>query len=151
MFNPEKLLKHKTVILSCRIILGSVFIFASIDKIFHPEAFAAILHNYKLLPDILIYTPALFLPWIELIGGSFLIAGIFTRGSAFILNSLLLIFIMAITINLIRGINFDCGCFSTIPGENGSTYFLLIRDMILLIPGAMIYLYYKKDRRQNES
>ncbi|MCK5003733.1 MAG: DoxX family membrane protein [Candidatus Aminicenantes bacterium] len=147
MFKTRKPSKDKTVILTCRIILGSVFIFASIDKIFHPEAFAGILHNYKLLPDILIYLPALFLPWIELIAGSFLIAGIFVRGSTFILSSLLLIFILAITINLIRGINFDCGCFSIIPGENGSTYFLLIRDLFLLIPGVLIYLYYKKDRR----
>lgn len=147
MLNLEKLLNNKTIILICRIILGSVFIFASIDKIIHPEAFAGILHNYQLLPDIFIYSPALFLPWIELIAGSFLIAGIYIRGSAFILNSLLLVFILAITINIIRGISFDCGCFSTIPGESGSTYFLLLRDLLLLIPGALIYLNYKKDWR----
>jgi len=146
MFNIKKLLKNKTLIFSCRIILGSVFIFASIDKIFHPEAFAGILHNYKLLPDILIYFPALFLPWIELIAGAFLIAGIYVRGSTFILNALLLLFILAITTNIIRGINFDCGCFSTLPGESGSTYLLLFRDLLLLIPGTLLYLNYIKEQ-----
>ncbi len=147
MFNYYKLIENKYIILSFRMILGSVFIFASIDKILHPDAFAEILHNYKILPDILIYAPALLLPWIELIAGSFLIAGIFMRGSVLILNSLLLIFILAITINLVRGITFDCGCFSTIPGESGSVYFLLIRDILLLIPGALLYRNYMKKRR----
>lgn len=151
MFNIKNLLNNKTVVLLCRIIFGSVFIFASIDKIFHPEAFAGILYNYELLPGFLIYPPALFLPWVELVAGAFLIAGIFLRGSSFILNSLLLIFILAITINLLRGINFDCGCFSTLPGTDSNVYFLLVRDLLLLIPGFLIYFNYNTDRSQNES
>ena len=145
------LFKNKYVILACRIIFGSVFVYASIDKIFNPDAFAAILYNYKLLPDFLIYPPALFLPWIELIAGSFLIAGIFIRGSSCILNSLLIIFIIAITINLARGVNFDCGCFSTIQGGSSNVYSLLIRDVLLLIPGFLVFYYYYSDRRLDEN
>ena len=142
MYKIKNLISNKHFILICRIILGTVFIYASVDKIFNPEAFAAILSNYKLLPDFFIYAPALFLPWIELVSGSFLIAGIFIRGSSFILNGLLIVFILAITINLVRGINFDCGCFSTLTGTGSNVYSLLFRDMLLLIPGSVVFFHY---------
>lgn len=145
----KKIIYRPYIVFICRIILGSVFIYASADKILHPEAFADILYNYRLLPDFLIYAPALFLPWIELVAGAFLIAGIFKRGAGFILNGLLLVFILAITINLVRGLNFDCGCFTTLPGEGSNVYALLIRDILLLVPGAVIFMNYNY-RRKNE-
>ena len=150
MLNIRNMIHHPAVVLICRIVLGSVFIYASADKIMHPESFASILHNYQLLPDFLIYAPALFLPWIELVAGAFLIAGIFPRGASFILNGLLVIFIIAIAFNLARGLNFDCGCFSTQPGSGDSAYFLLFRDLLLLIPGIILFLNYNY-RRTNES
>ena len=132
----KELIHNKRFVFLLRLILGSVFIYASIDKIFHPDDFAEILYNYKLLPDTLIYVPALFLPWVELIAGSFLIAGVCPRGSSFIINSLLILFIAAISVNLIRGLDFDCGCFTTAAGDSSdSAILLLIRDILLLIPG----------------
>ncbi len=123
----------------CRFILGGLFIYASISKIVHPYAFAKIIYNYKLLPDILIYISAISLPWVEMISGLFLVAGIFKRTAAIILFSLLIIFIIAISINLIRGLDFDCGCFTTVTTENGSDPVgLLIRDILMLIPGGVI-------------
>jgi len=147
----NNLLKNKFFIIACRIFFGAVFVYASIDKIFHPDAFAGILYNYKLLPDFLIYAPALILPWVEIIAGSFLIAGIFVRGSSFILNSLLIIFIVAIAFNLYRGVTFDCGCFSTVQGNGGNVYSLLARDLLLLIPGVLVFYYYYNDRKLNEN
>jgi uncharacterized membrane protein YphA (DoxX/SURF4 family) len=131
----------------CRIILGGVFIYASIDKIVHPHAFAKIIHNYQLLPDLLVTLPAIVLPWLEMISGLFLVAGIFRRASAVILSSMLLMFGTAITINLIRGITFDCGCFSTVTTASGSDPVeLLVRDILLLIPGLIIIFFYKEKR-----
>lgn len=142
MYKIKNLISNKYFVFICRVILGTVFIYASVDKIFNPEAFAAILFNYKILPDFFIYAPALLLPWIELVAGSFLIAGIFIRGSSFILNGLLVVFIMAITFNLVRGISFDCGCFSTLTGSGSNVYYLLFRDLLLLIPGSVIFFHY---------
>lgn len=131
----------------CRIILGGVFIYASIDKILHPHAFAKIIHNYQLLPDILVTLPAIVLPWLEMISGLFLVAGIFRRASAVVLSAMLLIFGIAITINLIRGITFDCGCFTTVTTASGSDPVeLLVRDILLLIPGLIIIFCYKNKR-----
>jgi len=132
----------------CRIVLGGVFIYASIDKILHPHAFAKIIHNYRLVPDILVTFPAIVLPWLEMISGLFLVAGIFRRASALVLSALLSMFAVAITINLVRGITFDCGCFSTVSTASGSDPLgLLVRDILLLIPGLLIIFFYKEKRR----
>jgi len=129
-----------------RLLLGGIFIYASIDKIAHPHAFAKIIHNYQLLPDVLIYAAAVMLPWVELVSGLFIVAGIFKRTTAIILSSLLLVFAVAISINLIRGIEFDCGCFSTVASDSGSaSVFLLIRDILMLIPG-MIVIFFQRSK-----
>jgi uncharacterized membrane protein YphA (DoxX/SURF4 family) len=126
----------------CRLILGGLFIYASIDKIAYPYAFAKIIHNYQLMPDIFVYFMAVTLPWVEAIAGLFLVLGLFKRTSALLLSSLLVVFAIAISINLIRGINFDCGCFSTITTEGGSDPLgLLVRDMLILIPGIVIIFF----------
>jgi putative oxidoreductase len=128
----------------CRFILGGLFIYAGIHKVADPHGFAKIVYNYQLLPDILVTTLAVVMPWVEIIAGFFLVAGIFERTSAVVLTSLLLIFSIAITINLIRGLNFDCGCFSTVVTESGSdTVGLLIRDVLMLIPGFLIILFHQ--------
>jgi len=58
---------------------------------------------------------------------------------------LLIIFIMAITINIIRGIDFNCGCFSISSSKHNSNGFLLIaRDLLILIPGIIIVLFHKE-------
>jgi len=131
-----------------RLLLGGVFIYASIDKILHPHAFAKIIDNYQLVPNILVTLPAIILPWIEMISGLFLVAGIFRRASALVLSGMLLMFSIAITINLIRGITFDCGCFSTVTTASGNDPVgLMLRDILLLIPGLIIIFFHKEKSR----
>jgi uncharacterized membrane protein YphA (DoxX/SURF4 family) len=125
-------------------ILGGLFIYASIDKIVHPHAFAKIIHNYRMVPDIFIYIMAIILPWVEMMAGLCAVSGIFRRSAAIILSALLGVFAIAISINLIRGLQFDCGCFSTVITEEGSNPVgLLIRDILILIPGIVIMFFNK--------
>jgi len=132
-----------------RLILGGLFIYAAIPKIMDAQGFAAIIANYKILPDTLVTLPAIILPWAEIITGFFLVVGIFKRTSAVILSLLLLVFIFAIGFNLIRGISFDCGCFSTVATKEGSNpVSLLIRDLLLLIPGLIVVFFYKEKKEQ---
>jgi uncharacterized membrane protein YphA (DoxX/SURF4 family) len=134
----------------CRLILGGLFIYASLDKIVNYHAFARIIHNYKLVPDILIYIMAVTLPWVELISGLFLVSGIYKRTAAIILSGLLFVFITAITINLIRGLNFDCGCFSTtLTSEGSDPVGLLIRDILILVPGLVIIFFQPPPKHLN--
>ncbi|MCP4148680.1 MAG: DoxX family membrane protein [bacterium] len=114
-------------------------------KINEPHAFAKIIHNYQILPDFFIYIPVLLMPWVEILTGLLLITGFFKRTSAILLSTMLLIFIVAISYNLMRGLNFDCGCFSVVPEKGGSDPVgLLIRDLLLLIPAAVIIFFEPK-------
>lgn len=75
--------------LCARIFLGAVFIYASIDKIIHPEAFAKAIFNYQILPEALINLTAILLPWLELVMGVLLVLGIWQQGAVFLANVLL--------------------------------------------------------------
>jgi len=46
----KKLFENKYFVIAARILLGSVFMYASFDKMANPEAFAKIIDNYHLLP-----------------------------------------------------------------------------------------------------
>jgi len=103
----------KKIILGMRIAMGMNFVYASIDKILHPAAFAEAIFNYQILPNQLINITAIILPCLELCAGICLIIGKWVPGSLFIINFLLLIFLCALAFNLARGLNIHCGCFST--------------------------------------
>jgi uncharacterized membrane protein YphA (DoxX/SURF4 family) len=77
---PERVSTRDIVIRLLRMILGSVFIFASIEKAFDPDAFATSIGGYRVVsagPTLLIATV---LPWIELLSGPGLLFGLFVRG-----------------------------------------------------------------------
>lgn len=125
----------------CRLALGGIFIYASLDKIAHPREFAAIIANYAILPDLLVTLPALVLPWLELIAGLCLVAGFWTRSSALWLSLLLLVFILALGFNALRGIDLNCGCFSTSAADKESAYVLIFRDLLILVPGLLVIFF----------
>ena len=126
-----------------RVVLGVIFIYASLDKIAHPEQFARIIYNYKILPDFLINVFAITLPWVELIAGIFLILGIFTESASLLICFMLMIFVVAISINLYRGVDLNCGCFSTDPAGKKEGANLLIKDFLLLFLGIMIFFFHR--------
>ena len=95
-----------------RIALGAVFVFASIGKIADPNAFAAIIANYRILPPILVATTAVVLPWIEVLCGLALIFGRYDKGAAMLVCLMMVVFIGLILYNGYRGLNVACGCFS---------------------------------------
>lgn len=135
-----RIFHNKVFIFICRALLGGVFIYASLDKIVHPEEFARAVANYKVLTSpLLVNLVAVCLPWVELTAGVLLLAGILPRGAATVLAGLTLMFIMLIAVTMIRGIDIECGCFggslATKVGLN-----LLIRDVLLLAPAVFLFL-----------
>lgn len=143
--NLNRFLSHPVFLFFCRSVLGGMFVYASIDKILHPEQFAAILYNFHLLPNFLITIFAIVLPWFELISGVLLIAGIYPRTNAILQGLLLIVFIGALGINLIRGVDINCGCTSTDPSKTSNLLGMIIRDILLLIPVFCI-VYFHKNR-----
>ena len=102
--------------------------------------FAKIVYGYNLFPGFLINLIAVILPFVELISGISLLLGIYPRSAALIINGLLLAFIFILTINIIRGHEFDCGCFSA--NKTGSPELMVARDVIYLMMGLQVLLFH---------
>jgi uncharacterized membrane protein YphA (DoxX/SURF4 family) len=136
----SRLLSNRYLVLGIRLILGVVFIYAAIDKIANPAAFAQNIYNYRMLPESFINFMALTLPWLEIICGVLIVLGVFIRGSALLIGFMLLIFIVAISFALVRGLDISCGCFSQ-AGGHGMAVDLLIRDILMFV-GALIVMVY---------
>ena len=103
----------KTVAMALRVVVAGIFLYASYDKILHPADFAAIIKDYRILPDILVNPAAIILPWLELLLGVLLLTGKWLEGALFLVNVLMLVFWTALVVNAVRGIDVGCGCFST--------------------------------------
>ena len=135
-------MENNWIELAARWILGLTFIYASYHKILAPADFAKIVYGYDLFPGGLINLIAIVVPFIELIAGLALILGIYPRSAVLIINGMLVMFIIVLAINLIRGHEFDCGCFSA--KESGffsSAESTLVRDIIYLILGLQVFLF----------
>ena len=130
---------EKYIVLLSRIILGGVFIYASLDKIANPAEFAKAVGNYHVLPFGVENLLALILPWMELLVGLALILGVLIDGSSILVIFMNIIFIFAISQALARGISIECGCFSTKP-EGGSPIGVqtILRDIWYLIMGFVV-------------
>lgn len=141
--SPERpvgfLLFHPSLIVGSRAVLGLIFIRASVGKIGHPVAFADIIEEYHILPIFLINFFAVVLPWIGLISGAGLVVGFLTRSNALIINGLLVVFMIALGVNVLRGVDMDCGCFDVSDGE--SIQEALVRDVFFLLLGLYVLLF----------
>jgi len=141
------LLENNWAELVLRWVIGIIFVYASIHKIADPAAFAKIIYGYYLFPDLSINLIAIILPFMEFYSGIFLLLGIYPRSATAIIIGLLFGFITAISINLLRGHEFDCGCFSF----NGSdskvaSIQLLVRDIFYFVFSLYI-IFFKGQRR----
>jgi len=126
------------IVLICRVILGVMFIYASLDKIAHPEEFAKQIGYYKALPFGLENTVAIILPWSELIIGLCFLVGIFVDGATLLSIIMMIVFILMISQAMLRGIDISCGCFKvTTTGEKLGLNTIL-RDIVFLIMSFVV-------------
>jgi len=134
------------VVLIARLILGGVFIYASLDKIAHPAEFAKAIGNYHVVPFGLENLMALALPWLELITGICLIAGIMVDGATIMVILMNIVFIFAISQALARGISIECGCFSvTTEGGDNIGIQTILRDIGYLVLAAVVW--YRQEKQ----
>ena len=134
------------VVLISRLILGAVFIYASLDKIMNPDDFAKAIGNYHVLPFGLENLLALVLPWVELLTGLCLIIGVMVDGATVLIILMNIVFIFAISQALARGISIECGCFS-VSSEGGDNIGLqtILRDIGYLLLAYVVY--YRQERK----
>ena len=142
-----KVLKKTPAIIKSRItayifclILGAIFILASVGKIGNPENFAKMVYNYKILPLVFINIIAIILPWIELLCAIGMVTWFFRKGSAAILSIMLVVFIVAISIAISKDLNIECGCFSVSGKGRTVGIAILIEDGIMLLMALRVLL-----------
>jgi uncharacterized membrane protein YphA (DoxX/SURF4 family) len=123
--------------------LGAVFVYASLDKIAHPQDFARIVYRYGLagptafLGVVPANALAVVLPWVELVTGVLLITGLWRREAAALAGGMLVMFLVALSYVLWQGIDVaHCGCFS-VGGEGRSAGWTLIAGDLGLLAAAL--------------
>lgn len=123
-----------------RLVVGITFIWASVYKIIEPGDFAKSIWFYHMVPGVAINILAIILPWLELICGVCLIFGVFYRGSVVWINVMMIVFIIALTSAVMRGLDIDCGCFKAAKSSGGSTLKSLLLDIGLIILTIQLWL-----------
>ncbi|OGR10783.1 MAG: DoxX family protein [Desulfobacterales bacterium RIFOXYA12_FULL_46_15] len=132
-------IRHPFSALMVRFYIGGLFIYASLNKINFPAEFSDNIASYLLVPHFLVNPMAVFLPWIELVSGVCLVAGIRVRASAAVISTLLGTFTIALTVVLLKKTPIDCGCFQNV-GDPVSRI-TLFRDLLWLAMGVYVFRY----------
>jgi len=129
---------RKLLVWAARIVVGGVFIAASVHKIADPEGFAVAIFRYQLVPHGAINLLAVFLPWVELLAGVAVIAAPrFRDGAAILIVGMLAVFMFGIANALHRGIDISCGCFTSSPSSGRVGWLSLLRNAVLIALGLI--------------
>jgi uncharacterized membrane protein YphA (DoxX/SURF4 family) len=127
-----------------RLGLAVVWAWAARAKILEPDGAVISVRAYRLLPEVLVHPVAWGLPFLEVAVAVLLAAGVATRLAAATSTGLLLVFIAGIASAWARGLQIDCGCFSTggpAAGVGAAQYLgELLRDTgLLLVSIALVW------------
>ncbi|NHQ59849.1 DoxX family membrane protein [Chlorobium sp. BLA1] len=132
------------LITALRLILGALFILSGGEKLLDLNYFALVIAEYQILPSLLIPAAALLLSLCELLCGTMLLLDLFSRFSSSVMLCMMAIFIAAMTYNVMRGLDHDCGCFEFLSQWYGLKEEIgigpIVRDIfffILLLPIAL--------------
>lgn len=107
-------LSNRWLVFVSRVVLGAIFLTASIGKVQQQAAFIDLVKGYGILPDSLAQAYGLVVPWVELFIGCCLILGVFSRFASALSIPLTLSFVIASSYALINDIGVNCGCFGEV-------------------------------------
>jgi uncharacterized membrane protein YphA (DoxX/SURF4 family) len=102
------------LILALRLALGGVLLVAGVLKAHDgPTSTAVTIAGYRILPAAAVAPLGVALPYLEILLGAYLVAGLFTRIVGWIAAVQFAIFSVAVASLVIRKIAADCGCFGS--------------------------------------
>lgn len=146
-----KVTRHDVLVWVLSLLVGGVFVYASLDKIAHPTEFGRIVYHYRLLGPSRFVGPlpanllAVTLPWVEIVTGLCLVTGLWRREAASLATALLLVFVVAVGLALAQGIDIEnCGCFTVTGAGRAAGARLIVGDLFLL--GAAAYVAWRSPR-----
>jgi len=129
---PSRILDNRKVLTVLRVAIAGIFIYASWEKIAHPDAFADIIDGYQILPAATLWLVAIWLPWTEMLAGLALLVGIWPRAIGLLFSGLTVVFIVGLIQAMARGIDIQCGCFSLDPAAATRSWASLWQEFLLL-------------------
>lgn len=139
---------HAYLGLAIRLLAGSVFVYAALPKILHPEDFAWSVAMYQMLHYSKVNALAVILPWVELVAGLSLLLGLRTKAAAVLVCGMLVMFVAALTHAISHEIEMTtCGCFSQEGARALSAHrhtvgtSLLYRDLALFLGVGYVWLF----------
>jgi len=137
----EGIINNRWLLFALRLVLGGIFIAASVSKLQHQAEFVDTVSSYGLLPDTLAQFYGFTVPWVELFIGCSLILGIFSRFSAAISIPLTVSFVIASSYRIINPVGDSCGCFGELftlshPASLSLDAVMLFMALILLFNKA---------------
>jgi uncharacterized membrane protein YphA (DoxX/SURF4 family) len=126
-------------VLVIRLLLGALLVVAGALKVGHPAELASSIAGFRLLPAGVTGPLALALPYVELLLGGYLIAGLFTRTAAIVAAVQFVLYSAAIASAVLRHIPANCGCFG--PGDAATADWPHVA-MDLALAGASTFVAY---------
>ncbi|HZR01868.1 MAG TPA: MauE/DoxX family redox-associated membrane protein [Burkholderiales bacterium] len=119
--------------LTAIVLLALVFGFAAYSKLTAWTELEGVVRNYRMLPQALVVPVARALPWIEGALALMILSPPVRRAAALAMLGLLIVFAVAIALNLARGrSHIDCGCFRSTLRQNLS-WWLVLRNVLLIV------------------
>jgi uncharacterized membrane protein YphA (DoxX/SURF4 family) len=129
----------RQALLVLRLVLAAVFVYAAYTKLRDPwMMFAMSIDAYQVLPEWAVLTLGRTLPWLELLLGLLLAAGLLLRHAAAGATMLLGAFFAIMLWAFAKGMAIDCGCFG--PGETIGPRTLARDGALLAMSGVLTVL-----------
>jgi uncharacterized membrane protein YphA (DoxX/SURF4 family) len=121
------------------LVIGVIFIWSGVPKLYHPYQFLAAVYSYQLLGLLPGRLLAMVLPWTEVLVGFCLVAGIAREAGLLTAAMLCSMFLVAQIWALAHSLPISCACFSG-SGEL-ITYSTLGRTFLMLLCAVFCYGY----------
>jgi uncharacterized membrane protein len=121
------------------LIIGGIFIYAGVLKIWDPVQFARDIDNYHIVPWPIAVSFAFYLPWLEVACGLALLVRRVYAGALSILIFSLAVFIGASIAAKARGIDISCGCFGHL-SEKVSFGWHLALDLVVFAVTVFLWM-----------
>lgn len=101
----------KFLLYAIRMLLGALFVWSGLAKLRQPYEFLSAVYAYQLVSPLVGVVIAAILPWLELLLGGCLLAGMIPEGSLLTAAGVCSVFTFAVTVDWYRGLAISCGCF----------------------------------------
>jgi uncharacterized membrane protein YphA (DoxX/SURF4 family) len=127
-----------------RVALGAMFLLSATPKVAAPARFLLLVRQFHLFPGATSTFVALAIPYIELIVGICLIAGIFIEGTLLVCSVLFISFVAVAAITMARGLSVACACFSVADDGSKIGVATVVRGVVCL--GVVLWLWTENRR-----